>query len=472
VKFSSQQIQQIAAVLARGGLVVAPSDTIYGILADARNSAAVRKLHSLRARPRTQGLIILADSLTTVAQMVDLKPEIKAKLTKLWPNDQSLAAQIKHGSQFGATTVVLRARALHETWLEDTRETEPRVAFRVPSDSNMRELLRATGPLVAPSANLHGSLPARNISEAKEYFGDQVDLYIDGGEIDGTASRMIEFDHGQILTLRDDGRRHPEDKIITRRRKLYKFARFDEMPSAWQLDEWKTHVSALLSQNFAQIVMELGAGSAQFSVELARQNPDNLYLAVDVKSDRLYQGARRAHELNLKNIQFIRAEISHVTEIVTPRSVDAIWLTFPDPHAREDYQILDPVEIRALSRVNDAKLIEKYLRKSDAKHRLTDARFLKMYAKLLREKSGILYFKTDNLPLFAWSENEFRANGWTEIFATRDLHGALKPTKNLTSTELKQARIMTAYETEFFAQGITINFAKLVPSEHKNSRIN
>jgi tRNA (guanine-N7-)-methyltransferase len=260
--------------------------------------------------------------------------------------------------------------------------------------------------------------------------------------------------------VRSDGQNHAEDFVITRRRKLYKFARFDELSSCFQLDNWlNSREKSRLLKNYvkgSEVVMEIGAGSAFFSVELARQSPDKTFLAVDIKSDRLYQGAKLAEKLNLKNIYFIRAEIARIGEIMPPHSVAEIWLTFPDP----------------------------WPPKSDARRRLTAPRYLALYRKILASselaveseistpkspatanstasselavKGGFVHFKTDNLPLFEWSLEQFMNNRWTAEFVGRDLHN---------STASDQAKIMTSYEKRFMAEGLKINYAKFSLSQ-------
>lgn len=65
------------------------------------------------------------------------------------------------------------------------------LAFRLPKKKPLRELLEKTGPLVAPSANPQGLEPAKNITEAKKYFGDMVDVYVAGGKLEGKPSKLI-----------------------------------------------------------------------------------------------------------------------------------------------------------------------------------------------------------------------------------------------------------------------------------------
>ncbi len=67
------------------------------------------------------------------------------------------------------------------------------LAFRLPAKESLRDLLQQTGPLIAPSANPSGALPATSIEEAKNYFGDKVDFYIDAGKLTGQPSRLIDL---------------------------------------------------------------------------------------------------------------------------------------------------------------------------------------------------------------------------------------------------------------------------------------
>jgi tRNA (guanine-N7-)-methyltransferase len=407
---------EIVQVLSRGGLVVMRSDTVYGIFAAALNELAVGKLRVVRERSEEEGFIVLADSVDTVARLVELSDELRKRLTTIWRADSS-------------TSVILPADGLEVGWLSDRRESKPTICFRVPHDEKLRQLLAETGPLCAPSANLPGQPPARNITEAEKYFGDRVDLYVDGGECDNaTPSRIIKFRaDGSVETVRADGRPHSEDFVITRRRKLYKFAQFNEYPTCFHFDEWLT---SLARPGLARkdVVVEIGAGSALFAVELARRCPEKTFLAVDIKGDRLYQGAREAAKLGLDNIYFIRSDIARIAEIVPAHSTSEIWLTFPDP----------------------------WPPKSDARHRLTAPRYLNYYREILArpglaKNNGILHFKTDNSPLFEWSLEQFAAGGWQTEFLTRDLHD---------SDASAEAKIMTSYEQRFVAEGLKINYVR------------
>ncbi|MDR1197287.1 MAG: tRNA (guanosine(46)-N7)-methyltransferase TrmB [Candidatus Nomurabacteria bacterium] len=204
-----------------------------------------------------------------------------------------------------------------------------------------------------------------------------------------------------------------DPNVITRRRKKYKFAKFNELTNCFQLDEWR------MPEQTGEVVVEIGAGTALFLVELARRCPAKFFIAVDIKSDRLYTGAKLATELGLDNIVFVRSEISHLTEIVPAGSAGEIWLTFSDP----------------------------YPRKSDARHRLSAPRFLELYKNILRPATSVLHFKTDNQALFDWSVEQLSENGWEIGYLTRDLHRSDAP---------EEAKIMTTYEQRFMSEGLPI----------------
>lgn len=222
--------------------------------------------------------------------------------------------------------------------------------------------------------------------------------------------------------------------VITRRRKKYKFAKFDEFTNCYHLDEWVAAASLnAKAAGSRRTIVEIGAGSALFLVELAKRHPESFYIAVDIKGDRLYQGARQAIENNIKNIVFVRAEISHITEIVSSCSIDEIWITFPDPHANEDQT--------RLTTTGDRK-------------RLTAPRYLELYKQVLKP-DGTLHFKTDNRPLFDWSIEQLESSSWKIGKMTRDLHKSNSP---------DEYKIMTSYEQRFTDKGLPIYYLNVNPS--------
>jgi len=110
----------------------------------------------------------------------------------------------------------------------------------------------------------------------------------------------------------------PNQFIITRKRKKYKFALFHNSPLCFEFDEWiKREVDCL----------EIGAGTGLFSVELALRHPEKTFLAIDVKGDRLQKGAKIAEEKGLENVFFVRARADQIDQLVKQNSLEQIWVT-------------------------------------------------------------------------------------------------------------------------------------------------
>lgn len=214
---------------------------------------------------------------------------------------------------------------------------------------------------------------------------------------------------------------NPTDYIISRKRKKFKFASFDSWENCFSRDEWIDFYNNNPEIFNAPVVAEIGAGSALFLLEQAKLFPQKIFVAIDVKSDRLYQGARDANLEKINNIYFVRSDIADLAELFASKSLSEIWLTFSDP----------------------------YPKKSDAKHRLTYKRYLDLYRQVLMD-GGKLNFKTDNDGLFEYSVESFTENGWKIIMQTTDLHAENNLPENY--------KIMTSYETRFYNEGKNINF--------------
>jgi L-threonylcarbamoyladenylate synthase len=156
---------RLAAVptLRQGGLVVMMTDTIYGIVTDANNQAACERLYAAKGRDADKACIVLI-----------------ADPAQIWDRESRDAFNLV-ATQIGPepTSIVVPAGEATPKWLP--RAADGTIAFRKPADDELIRLLRQSGPLLAPSANTQGELPALNIKEAKHYFGDKVDLYVDGG---------------------------------------------------------------------------------------------------------------------------------------------------------------------------------------------------------------------------------------------------------------------------------------------------
>jgi tRNA (guanine-N7-)-methyltransferase len=206
-------------------------------------------------------------------------------------------------------------------------------------------------------------------------------------------------------------RLNPDDFVITRRRKKYKFAKFANSPLCFELEEWKKQPAD---------VVEVGAGTGLFSVQLAAAHPDKTFVAVDVKADRLQKGAYAAEALGLTNLRFLRARADQLSESFTAGSLTAVWLTFPDPFPKQ----------------------------RSAGRRLTHPKFLNLYRRLLAPE-GALCCKTDARELFAWSLEQVVAQGWRLTQLSFDLH----------ESDLNQEyKFLTTYERRWLSEGTPTNF--------------
>jgi L-threonylcarbamoyladenylate synthase len=184
-------------VLKEGGVAVMPTDTIYGIVGQALNKDVVLRIYNLKKRAPEKPCIILIGDISELEKLsIYLSLEQKEKLKGYW--QISAMADI---CQERATSVVLDCEDEELLYLHRGTKT---LAIRLPVSPSLRKLLLETGPLIAPSANPEGLPPAQNISQAKTYFSDSVNMYMNGGEIAGKPSKLIKLHKdGQIDILRD-----------------------------------------------------------------------------------------------------------------------------------------------------------------------------------------------------------------------------------------------------------------------------
>lgn len=152
----------IAQRLVAGQVGVLRTDTLYGLVCVATNQQAVERIFALKSRDEVKSPIVLVSDST---QLFDTPGESEQEiLSQVWP---------------GKTSVIVRSKDA-PAWIERGNSS---VAYRLPDSDQLQQLLDITGPLIAPSANPQGKPPARNIQEAIDYFGENVDFYVDGGEV-------------------------------------------------------------------------------------------------------------------------------------------------------------------------------------------------------------------------------------------------------------------------------------------------
>lgn len=215
--------------------------------------------------------------------------------------------------------------------------------------------------------------------------------------------------------------------------KLKKFAALETYPHVLQYsyarlqDEgfplrgrWKTY----FFHNDHPIVLELGCGKGEYTVGLARKNPDRNYIGVDVKGARIYTGATMALEEKMTNVAFLRASISDILSFFAPGEVSEIWITFPDPQMKK------------------------------VRKRLTSTRFLDLYSHILKP-DGKLHLKTDSPFLYTYTRAMADHNGIVPEADTADLYGDPDhPADEILS-------IRTYYEQQWLSRGLTIKYLRL-----------
>jgi L-threonylcarbamoyladenylate synthase len=163
--------------LGRNELVVLPTDTVYGIAADAFSAEGVRALLAAKGRGPQSPPPVLIGTIQTLQALAEDVPDVANRLAEtFWP---------------GALTMILKSQA-SLTW--DLGETKGTVALRMPDHKIALALLQETGPLAVSSANLTGNPAATTCQQAEQYLGSSVAVYLDGGNSPkGEASTIIDL---------------------------------------------------------------------------------------------------------------------------------------------------------------------------------------------------------------------------------------------------------------------------------------
>jgi L-threonylcarbamoyladenylate synthase len=182
-------MRQARQAIARGELVVLPTDTVYGVAADAFDPRAVARLLEAKGRGRQSPPPVLVSGLTTLRALAAEVPEpVERLVEEFWP---------------GGLTIVLPSQPSLSWDLGDTHGT---VAVRMPAHHIALELLEETGPLAVSSANLTGKTPAIAADDARSMLGDSVSVYLDAGpSATGIASTIIDatsFVGGEVPLIR------------------------------------------------------------------------------------------------------------------------------------------------------------------------------------------------------------------------------------------------------------------------------
>jgi tRNA (guanine-N7-)-methyltransferase len=187
----------------------------------------------------------------------------------------------------------------------------------------------------------------------------------------------------------------------------------------------KTHWSKKQFGNNQGIVLELGCGKGEYTVEMARRCPEKNHVGVDIKGARLWRGAKSATEEGLDNVAFLRTRIDFIENCFGENEVEEIWITFPDPQI-------------------------KYKR---AKHRLTHPEYLLKYAKLLKS-GGTVNLKCDSEYLHGYTHGIIQMLGLEIEESYHDIYAQIQPNEGILFD------VITHYESIWLNQGKAITYLR------------
>ncbi|HUO91985.1 MAG TPA: L-threonylcarbamoyladenylate synthase [Rhizomicrobium sp.] len=181
-------IHDAAKLLRGGGLVAFPTETVYGLGADATNDRAVAAIFAAKERPRFNPLIVHVADVDEAKQLVAFTPAARRLAERFWP---------------GALTLVLPRKADARLSLLVSAGLDT-VAVRVPDEAIAQQLLAAAEiPIAAPSANASGEVSPTTAEHVRQSLGEKVDLILDGGPTRlGLESTVVGFDDGKPVLLR------------------------------------------------------------------------------------------------------------------------------------------------------------------------------------------------------------------------------------------------------------------------------
>ncbi|MFZ2149917.1 MAG: L-threonylcarbamoyladenylate synthase [Minisyncoccia bacterium] len=174
----------IVTALKQNKIIVMPTDTIYGVVGSALSASVVNRIYSLRRRDLEKPCIILIGDPGELKKFsITPSAEQERKMGEYWP---------------GPVSIIFECLDENLSYLHRGTKT---LAFRVPADEELRSMLMKSGPVLAPSANPEGLPPALSAEEAKKYFKDSVEMYVDGGELTSKASKVIKLHKDGTVTI-------------------------------------------------------------------------------------------------------------------------------------------------------------------------------------------------------------------------------------------------------------------------------
>lgn len=180
-------IDKIVEVINNGGLVITPTDTIYGIMADALNEDVIRRVFEVKRRPFNKPLLLLMDSFEMVESYTEeLSEKERELMNKFWP---------------GLVTFILKKNDKVSDLITSGNDT---VGIRIPDNKDLLEIIkRLKRPVISTSANITGTEVITSTKLLEKDLIDNIDYIYDGGEVNNTSSSIVKVDNNKINILRD-----------------------------------------------------------------------------------------------------------------------------------------------------------------------------------------------------------------------------------------------------------------------------
>lgn len=184
IKMSDNAIKKAVQIIKKGGILVFPTDTVYGIGCNPYDKIAVKKIYKIKKRPLEKSLPILVSSLKTASEIVEFDNNSRKLAEKCWP---------------GPLTMILKIK---DQRIEKSMELNGKIAIRIPNNNWLQKVLKEVRVIIGTSANISGHsafVDPKNCAKNLEY-----DLFIDGGKIESNGeSTIIEFKGEKMLIHRE-----------------------------------------------------------------------------------------------------------------------------------------------------------------------------------------------------------------------------------------------------------------------------
>ena len=178
------------------------------------------------------------------------------------------------------------------------------------------------------------------------------------------------------------------------------------------------------------IILELGCGKGEYTVELARKYPERNFIGVDIKGHRFWRGAKTSNEEGMENVAFLRTRLEFINNFFGQDEIDEIWLTFSDPQPKDD----------------------------KGSKRITGPAFVDRYRKILKPGS-LINVKTDSTLLYEWTRDQYIEKKYNLLIDSDDVYGKL--VNNVDEEMQGILNIKTYYEKRWLEEGKKIKFLRI-----------